>query len=53
MNGETDPSYDATTFASAVRDGIGADGDQIESVMHRWQLTDSQVQGLIAYLARL
>ncbi len=53
MSGETEPAYDPTTFARAVRDGIGSDGDELELVMPRWQMTDSQVQGLIAYLKTL
>lgn len=51
--GGTEPPYDPTTFARAVRDGIGSDGDHLESVMPRWQLTDPQVDGLIAYLKTL
>jgi len=53
MDGETEPPYDPDTFARAVREGIGSDGDELESVMPRWQLTDPQVQGLIAYLETL
>ncbi len=52
-NGETEPPYDPMTFAQAVRDGIGSDGDELESIMPRWQLTDPQVQGLITYLKTL
>lgn len=53
MDGETEPAYDAPTFARAVRDGIGSDGDHLESIMPRWQLTGSEVSGLIAYLQTL
>jgi mono/diheme cytochrome c family protein len=53
MNGETEPPYDPSTFARAVREGIGSDGDELESVMQRWQLTGPEVEGLIAYLKRL
>jgi cytochrome c oxidase subunit II len=53
MNGETEPPYDPTTFARAVREGIGSDGDELEPIMPRWELTDPQVQALIAYLQTL
>lgn len=53
MGGETEPAYDAATFARAVRDGIGSDGDELEAIMPRWQLTDPEVNGLIAYLQSL
>lgn len=53
MNGETEPAYDPNTFARAVREGIGSDGDELESIMPRWELTDPQVLGLIAYLMTL
>ncbi|MCL5734314.1 MAG: cytochrome c [Actinobacteria bacterium] len=52
-NGVTEPPYDATTFARALRDGVGSDGDQLEPVMPRWQLTDAEVNALIAYLKTL
>jgi hypothetical protein len=53
MNGETEPAYDPSTFARAVRDGVGSDGDELDSVMPRWQLTDPEVKGLIAFLETL
>jgi cytochrome c oxidase subunit II len=54
-NGEggTDPAYDPTKFASAVREGIDSGGGQLDPVMPRWQLTDPEVNALIAYLQTL
>jgi cytochrome c oxidase subunit 2 len=53
VKGETEPAYDASNFARAVRDGVGSDGDELEPTMPRWQLSDAQVRGLIAYLETL
>jgi cytochrome c oxidase subunit 2 len=53
MGGEAEPAYDAATFARAVREGVGSDGDELESPMPRWQLSDPQMEALIAYLMTL
>jgi hypothetical protein len=51
--GDMEPPYDSTTFARAVREGIGSDGGSLEAPMPQWQLTDQQVNALIAYLMTL
>lgn len=51
--GGTDPAYDPTTFARAVREGIDSGGGQLEPVMPRWELTDPEMNALIAYLQSL
>ncbi len=51
--GSTDPGYDEATFAKAVRDGVDSAGGQLEAGMPKWQLTDPEVNGLIAYLKTL
>jgi cytochrome c oxidase subunit 2 len=51
--GGMEPPFDPTSFAQAVREGIGTDGGALEAPMPRWQLTDPQVNGLIAYLKTL
>jgi cytochrome c oxidase subunit II len=48
--GGTDPAYDPTLFARALRQGLDSSGGQLEPVMPRWQVTDPEVNALIAYL---
>jgi cytochrome c oxidase subunit 2 len=52
-DGSTDPAYDATKFAGAVRDGTDSAGGTLDKAMPRWQVTDEEVNGLIAYLKTL
>jgi cytochrome c oxidase subunit II len=51
--GGTDPAYDPALFARAVREGLDSGGGQLEPVMPRWQVTDPEVNALIAYLQTL
>jgi mono/diheme cytochrome c family protein len=51
--GGTDPAYDPASFASAVREGIDSGGGDLEPVMPHWQLTDPEIDALIAYLQSL
>jgi cytochrome c oxidase subunit II len=51
--GGADPAYDPTTFARAVREGIDSGGGHLDPVMPRWQVTDPEVNALIAYLQTL
>jgi mono/diheme cytochrome c family protein len=51
--GGLDPAYDPTTFARAVRDGIDSGGGDLDPVMPHWDLTDQEVDALIAYLQTL
>jgi mono/diheme cytochrome c family protein len=49
-NGALEPAYDAATFGKALREGIDSAGDTLEAPMPRWDLTDAQVEALIAFL---
>ena len=51
--GGVDPAYDPALFARAVREGLDSGGGQLEPVMPRWQLTDAEMNALIAYLQTL
>ena len=48
--GGLEPPYDATTFARALRDGIGSDDQALDPPMPRWDLTSAQVDAVIAFL---
>jgi mono/diheme cytochrome c family protein len=45
--------YTDALIRRAVVDGIGADGDTLDSTMPRWQLSDAEWQDLLAYLKTL
>jgi cytochrome c oxidase subunit 2 len=51
--GGTDPAYDPATFGRAVREGLDSSGGQLDPVMPRWQVTEPEVNALIAYLQTL
>jgi cytochrome c oxidase subunit II len=51
--GGVDPAYDPALFSRAVREGLDSGGGQLEPVMPRWQLTDVEMNALIAYLQTL
>ena len=51
--GGFDPAYDPTTFARAVRQGLDSSGGQLDPFMPHWQLTDAEVNALIAFLKTL
>jgi len=48
--GGLEPPYDTTTFARALRDGIGSDNQALDPPMPQWDLTSAQVEALIAFL---
>ncbi len=52
MRADRDPYTDAT-LARAIRDGIGADGKPFSYLMPRYQLGDTEMASLIAYLKQL
>lgn len=47
------PPYTDETLARAIRDGIGADGRQLSFLMPHFDLKDSEMAALIAYLRGL
>jgi len=53
IDGGRGPVYTDAEIERAVEDGIGADGDQLDKTMPRWQLTDAEWQDLLAYLKTL
>jgi mono/diheme cytochrome c family protein len=51
--GQPQTPFDQTRLARAVRDGLDPEGVLLDPTMPRWQLTDTQVSALIAYLKGL
>ncbi len=47
------PAYDDTALKRAIRDGIRSDGKALGELMPRYDLTDDQLDSLIAYLKQL
>lgn len=47
------PAYDDASLKRAIRDGIGSDGRMLGDLMPRYDLTDDQLESLIAYLKSL
>ncbi len=53
MHADRDPSYTDASLARAVREGIDADGKPLNYLMPHFDLNDSDMAVLIAYLKRL
>ena len=49
----TNDGYDERTIARAIRYGIDEDSKPLDSSMPRWQMTNDEVQDVIAYLKEL
>lgn len=49
----TRPAYDMSSFARAMRDGVGAGGATFDLPMPRYRLTDREIAALAAYLRQL
>jgi hypothetical protein len=47
------PAYDEASLARAIRDGVGANGRPLDTLMPRYDLDDTSLGDLIAYLKRL
>jgi hypothetical protein len=47
------PAYDEAALARAIREGVGADSRRLDYLMPRYDLDDSAMSDLIAYLGRL
>ena len=52
-DGERGPTYTDDEIRRAVVEGIDPEGEPLNWVMPRWQLTDAQMQDLAAYLRTL
>lgn len=52
-DGTRGPTYTDTLIRRAVVNGIGADGDTLDTTMPRWQLTDDEWNDLLAYMKTL
>lgn len=52
-DGSRGPTYTDAEIQRAVEQGIGPDGDQLDTTMPRWQLTDQEFNALLAYLKTL
>jgi cytochrome c oxidase subunit 2 len=52
-NGKTEPGWTDAEIAAAIRDGKDPAGGSLSSYMPRWQMDDTDVNDLIAYLKEL
>lgn len=52
-DGTRGPTYTDALIRRAVVEGIGADGDALDTTMPRWQLDDQEWADLLAYLQTL
>lgn len=52
INSHREP-YNAVTLARAIRDGIGKEGQKLNSLMPHYQLDDVAMASLVSYLASL
>jgi mono/diheme cytochrome c family protein len=48
-----EPAYDVTAFQLAVMDGRSPGGERLSTDMPRWQMSDSDLDDLIAFLKTL
>lgn len=46
-------AFDSGSFGRAVREGVDPEGDRLNPIMPRWDLSDAQVAGVIEYLKAL
>ncbi len=51
--GETEPGWSDADIARAIRDGVEPSGDRLRAPMPRWDMTDSEIDEIIAYLKEL
>jgi cytochrome c oxidase subunit 2 len=51
--GATAPAWTEGQVENAIRNGIDPDGEQLHAPMPRWDMTDSEMQEIIAYLKEL
>jgi cytochrome c oxidase subunit II len=47
------PPYDEESLKRAIRDGVDPEGNRLDSLMPRWEISDSDVDDLIEFLKSL
>ncbi len=47
------PAYTEETLKRAITQGIGSDGDPLEYPMPRWQMSNSDLDDLVAFIKTL
>ncbi len=52
-DGSHGSTYTDAQIKRAVEQGIGADGDPLDTTMPRWQMSDQEFSALLAYLKTL
>lgn len=52
-DGETEPAWDDTDIARAVREGVQPDGEELDPVMPRWDMSERDMGDLIGFLRGL
>jgi mono/diheme cytochrome c family protein len=52
-DGTTVPGWTERDIARAIREGIEPNGERLEAPMPRWEMTDAEVNDVIAYLKEL
>ena len=50
---EDRPAYTENTFKKAITAGIESNGDQLEAPMPIWQMSDSDLNDLVAFIKTL
>ncbi len=53
LDGSRGPTYTDALIKRAVEQGVGADGDTLDTTMPRWQMTEQEFSALLAYLKTL
>lgn len=52
-DGTTVPAWTDSDIARAIREGVEPDGQRIKAPMPRWDMTDAELDDVIAYLKEL
>jgi cytochrome c oxidase subunit 2 len=52
-HGEQHPTYTRETFERAVTEGLDPEGEELHWMMPRWDMTQAQLDDLIAFLQTL
>lgn len=52
-DGTTEPGWSDADIGRAIVDGIEPNGQRLKAPMPRWQMTNAEVSGVIAYLKEL
>lgn len=52
-DGESTPGWSDEDIARAIRDGIEPSGERLKAPMPRWDMTDNEIEEILAYLKEL